>query len=158
MRVAARTSSFAFKGKDTRVKEIGELLGVAHVLEGSVRKAGSHIRITAQLIETATGFHLWSETYDRTLDDIFAIQDEASWLTLTSYLAACVAGFLIWNWSPAKIFMGDACSGFLGFTLGIVMIVTSAEGAVSLWVWAILSGVFLVDATTTLVRRIYRKD
>lgn len=78
LKVAARTSSFAFRGKDADIRDIGALLGVRHVLEGSVRQAGSRIRITAQLIEAPTGFHLWSETFDRTLDDIFAIQDEIS--------------------------------------------------------------------------------
>lgn len=78
MRVSARTSSFKFKGKDVDIFEVGKALNVAHVLEGSVRKAGNRIRITAQLIETKDGFHLWSETYDRELDDIFAIQDEIS--------------------------------------------------------------------------------
>jgi len=78
MRVTARTSSFGLKGTTKQVEEIGKLLGVAYVLEGSVRKAGTRIRITAQLVETTTGFHVWSDTYDRTLDDIFAIQDEIS--------------------------------------------------------------------------------
>lgn len=78
MRVTARTSSFQFKGQNLDMTKIGEILGVAHLLEGSVRKAGNKVRITAQLIETATGFHMWSQTYDRTLDDIFAIQDEIS--------------------------------------------------------------------------------
>lgn len=77
-KVTSRTSSFAFKGSDKTISEIGSLLGVEHVLEGSVRKAGNRIRVTAQLIEAASGFHLWSETYDRTLDDIFAVQDEIS--------------------------------------------------------------------------------
>lgn len=76
LRVAARTSSFAFKGKDTGIAEISELLGVAHVLEGSVQKAGNRVRITAQLIRANDGFHVWSQSYDRNLDDIFAIQDE----------------------------------------------------------------------------------
>lgn len=76
LHVTARTSSFQFKGKTLNVSKIGQVLGVVHVLEGSVRKAGNRVRITAQLIEVATGFHKWSETYDRTLDDIFAIQDE----------------------------------------------------------------------------------
>ena len=76
LRVAARTSSFAFKGKDTRIAEISEILGVAHVLEGSVQKAGNRVRITAQLIRAEDGFHVWSQNYDRNLDDIFAIQDE----------------------------------------------------------------------------------
>ena len=76
LRVAARTSSFAFKGKDTGIAEISELLGVAHVLEGSVQKSGNRVRITAQLIRANDGFHVWSQNYDRDLDDIFAIQDE----------------------------------------------------------------------------------
>jgi TolB-like protein/Tfp pilus assembly protein PilF len=76
LRVAARTSSFAFKGKETGIAEISEILGVAHILEGSVQKAGNRVRITAQLIRADDGFHVWSQNYDRTLDDIFAIQDE----------------------------------------------------------------------------------
>ncbi len=78
LRVAARTSSFAFRGRNENIQTIGEELNVATVLEGSVRKAGTQLRITAQLINTADGYHLWSETYDRQLDDIFAIQDEIS--------------------------------------------------------------------------------
>lgn len=76
LKVSGRTSSFSFEGKDASIPEIGEALGVAHVLEGSVRKAGEKVRVTAQLIETAEGFHVWSENYDRELTDIFAIQDE----------------------------------------------------------------------------------
>ncbi len=74
--VIARTSSFQFKGQNRDIKEIGRLLGVTHVLEGSVRKSNNQVRITAQLIDTATGAHLWSETYDRELRDIFILQDE----------------------------------------------------------------------------------
>ena len=76
LRVAARTSSFAFKGMNKSVGEIAGVLGVAHILEGSVQKAGNRVRITAQLIRADDGFHVWSQNYDRTLDDIFAIQDE----------------------------------------------------------------------------------
>jgi TolB-like protein/Tfp pilus assembly protein PilF len=76
LRVSARTSSFSFKGQTLEIPEIAARLNVAHVLEGSVRKSGNQVRITAQLIKADDGFHLWSETYDRTLDDIFAIQDE----------------------------------------------------------------------------------
>ena len=76
LKVAGRTSSFAFKGKSQDLRQIGEALGVEHILEGSVRKAGTRIRITAQLIQVDDGFHLWSETYDRELTDVFAIQDE----------------------------------------------------------------------------------
>jgi len=76
LQVAARTSSFSYKGKDTRIAQIGQELNVAHVLEGSVRKSGNTLRITAQLVRAGDGYHLWSETYDRPLDDIFAVQDE----------------------------------------------------------------------------------
>jgi len=76
LRVASRTSSFSFKGKKTDLKAAAEKLQVDHILEGSVRKSGNKIRVTAQLIEAATDSHLWSETYDRELDDIFAIQDD----------------------------------------------------------------------------------
>ena len=76
LRVAARTSSFSFKGKDVKISQIGKELSVTHVLEGSVRKSGNQIRITAQLVKTDDGFHVWSDTFDRSLDDIFAVQDE----------------------------------------------------------------------------------
>jgi len=76
LKVIGRTSSFAFKGKDVGIAEIGQMLGVAHVLEGSVRKSGDRIRITAQLILVDGGYHLWSESYDRRLADMFALQDE----------------------------------------------------------------------------------
>lgn len=76
LKVAARTSSFQFKGKNLDIADIGEQLQVNHVLEGSVRKSGQTLRITAQLIEADTGFHMWSNTFDRQLKDIFAIQDE----------------------------------------------------------------------------------
>jgi TolB-like protein/class 3 adenylate cyclase len=76
LQVTARTSSFSFKSKEVAIPEIARTLHVAHVLEGSVRKAGNSVRITAQLIKAGTDTHLWSQTYDRKLDDIFAIQDE----------------------------------------------------------------------------------
>lgn len=76
LKVTGRTSSFAFKGQNVDLREIGDILNVASVLEGSVRKAGNRVRITAQLVETRNGYHLWSETFDRELDDIFAIQEE----------------------------------------------------------------------------------
>jgi len=78
LQVAARTSSFAFKGQNVDVREVGRRLGVDAVLEGSVRKAGSRVRITAQLVDAQSGYHLWSDTYDRELQDIFAVQDEIS--------------------------------------------------------------------------------
>ena len=78
LRVISRSSAFSYKGKDIKLAQVAEELNVAHILEGSVRKAGNRIRITAQLIEARSDTHLWSETYDRTLDDIFAVQDEIS--------------------------------------------------------------------------------
>ena len=84
LRVAARTSSFQFKGENRDIIDIGEKLNTAFVLEGSVRKAGSRIRITAQLVDARSGFHLWSETYNRELDDIFAVQDEISAAIVTA--------------------------------------------------------------------------
>jgi TolB-like protein len=76
LRVAARTSSFYFKGKDVKLQDVARELQVAYLLEGSVRKAGNRVRITTQLIRASDGYHQWSETYDRTLDDIFAVQEE----------------------------------------------------------------------------------
>jgi eukaryotic-like serine/threonine-protein kinase len=78
LQVSSRSSSFAFKGKQVDVREVGEKLGVTTVLEGSVRKIGNRIRIAAQLVNVENGYQLWSETYDRQLEDVFAIQDEIS--------------------------------------------------------------------------------
>jgi TolB-like protein/tetratricopeptide (TPR) repeat protein len=76
LKVAARTSSFAFRDRELTIKEIAGALGVAHILEGSVQRSGNRVRITAQLIRADDGFHVWSENFDRTVDDIFSIQDE----------------------------------------------------------------------------------
>jgi serine/threonine protein kinase/Flp pilus assembly protein TadD len=76
LKIAGRSSSFFFRGKNVEVAEIGSRLNVNHILEGSVRKAGNRIRVTAQLIKIADGFHLWSERYEREMTDIFAIQDD----------------------------------------------------------------------------------
>ena len=78
LHVVGRTSSFAFKGQNQDLRSIGEQLDVAHILEGSVRKSDTRLRITAQLIDAENGYHLWSETYDREVNDIFAVQDEIS--------------------------------------------------------------------------------
>jgi TolB-like protein/Tfp pilus assembly protein PilF len=78
LQVAGRTSSFAFKGKNEDLRSIADQLNVAHILEGSVRKAGNRVRITAQLVKASDGYHLWSETYDRELTDIFGIQEETA--------------------------------------------------------------------------------
>jgi TolB-like protein/Flp pilus assembly protein TadD len=77
-KVVARTSAFSFKGKDVDIRDIGKQLDVNKILEGSVQKAGNRLRITAQLINVADGYHLWSERFDRNMDDVFAIQDEIS--------------------------------------------------------------------------------
>ena len=87
LKVAGRTSAFYYKGKNEDLRTIAESLGVAHVLEGSVRRSGNQIRVTAQLIKADDGFHLWSETYDRADGDTFVIQDEIS-----SSVARRVAG------------------------------------------------------------------
>ncbi len=84
LQVAARTSAFAFKGRNVKISEIGRELGVATVLEGSVRKSGATVRITTQLINAADGFHLWSETYDRKLTEVFAVQDEIARAVVTA--------------------------------------------------------------------------
>jgi TolB-like protein len=76
LRVTSRSSAFSFKGQNVDIPTVAEKLNVQHVLEGSVRKAGNRVRITAQLIEAGSDIHMWSETYDRELDDVFAIQDE----------------------------------------------------------------------------------
>ncbi len=78
LRVSSRSSSFAYKGEQINVKKVADDLGVSTLLEGSVRRAGDRVRITAQLIDTATDSHLWSETYDREMKDVFAIQDDIS--------------------------------------------------------------------------------
>jgi TolB-like protein len=76
LKVAARTSAFSFEGQNVDLREVGKKLGVAHVLEGSVRSAGDRVRVTAQLIRAEDGFHLWSESYDKTMSDLFVVQDE----------------------------------------------------------------------------------
>jgi TolB-like protein/tetratricopeptide (TPR) repeat protein len=91
LRVAARTSSFQFKGVNHDMREIGRKLNVETVLEGSVRKAGNRLRITAQLINAADGYHLWSKTYEREMEDVFAIQDDLS-TTIVSSLMPRFAG------------------------------------------------------------------
>ncbi len=90
LKVTGRTSSFAFKGRNEDLKGIGRVLKVAHVLEGSVRKQGDRVRITAQLIEVEEGFHLWSDTYDRPLEDVLAVQEEIA-IAITNKLRVLLA-------------------------------------------------------------------
>jgi len=92
LRVVARTSAFSFKGKNVPISEITQKLNVAYVVEGSVRKTGDRVRITAQLIRAADGFHAWSESYDRKLEDIFAVQDEIAQTIVRALRPALVAG------------------------------------------------------------------
>jgi len=87
---------------------------------------------------------------------IFYLQGDTNSPRVLMSLVACVAGFLIWNWPPVKIFMGDACSGFLGFTIGLMVITTSNSEHVNIWSWLILLSVFIVDATYTLFSRVLR--
>ena len=94
LKVAGRTSSFAFKGRNDDFAAIGDALKVEHVLEGSVRRSGDTLRVTAQLIKVADGYHLWSETYDRTMEDIFAIQDD---------LAGAITSELQLRLAPASV-------------------------------------------------------
>jgi len=94
LRVIARTSSFSFKGKEVDVATIAKVLGVAHVLEGSVRKSANTLRITAQLIRTSDSSHLWSNTYDRDLTDVFKVQDEISREVVSALKLQLLAGKL----------------------------------------------------------------
>jgi len=94
LRVPARTSCFYFKSKQATISDIARALNVAHVLEGSVRKAGDTIRIAVQLIRADTGYHLWSQTYDRTLDDIFKVQDEIAGSVVRSLCDALLSATL----------------------------------------------------------------
>jgi len=92
LQVVARSSSFAFKGRAADVREVGRSLEVGAVLEGSVRRAGNRLRITAQLIDVATGYHLWSERFDRQLEDVFAIQDEIALAVVDSLKVKLLVG------------------------------------------------------------------
>jgi TolB-like protein len=92
LKVPARTSSFYFKGKSTQIPDIARQLGVMNVLEGSVRKSGNHLRVTAQLVRANSGFHVWSETYDRQLDDVFKTQDEIAGAVVRALKVSLGAG------------------------------------------------------------------
>jgi adenylate cyclase len=92
LKIAARTSAFQFKGRAADVREIGHALGVDTVLEGSVRKAGDRIRVTAQLVGASDGYHLWSKTFDRKLEDVFAIQDEIAQQVTRALRTSLVGG------------------------------------------------------------------
>tara|TARA_R110002096_G_scaffold148274_7_gene308875 strand:- start:6112 stop:7863 length:1752 start_codon:yes stop_codon:yes gene_type:complete len=101
LKVAGRTSSFAFKGKNTDLRDIGQQLNVGSILEGSVQKAGGKIRITTQLINTEDGYHLWSKTFDRDLEDIFSVQDEIAG-AVASALKKSLLGDREWSISTSN--------------------------------------------------------
>src|SRR4029077_19381578 len=92
--VIARNSSFTYKGKAVDIKQVGRELGVRHVLEGSSRKSGNRVRISAQLIDCETGSHLWAERYDRELVDIFAVQEEIT-LSIASRIAPAIEASVV---------------------------------------------------------------
>ena len=110
LRVIARTSSFSFKGKDVDIAEIASRLNVANVLEGSVRKSGDTLRITAQLVRASDSSHLWSQTYDRQMSDVFKVQDEIA--------AAVVAQLKIKLLAAAPKTTGDRSAGLCAFPAG----------------------------------------
>ena len=103
LKVAGRTSSFAFKGQNMDLREIGEILNVAHILEGSVRTSGNRIRVTAQLINASDGFHLFSATYDRDLTDIFAVQDDIAGKISTALLSELIGTVSVHEATPTHI-------------------------------------------------------
>ena len=114
LQVAARTSSFYFRDRDPSVAEVRQTLGVAHILEGSVRLSGNRVRITAQLIDAHSGFHLWSESYDRELVDIFAIQDEISTAIVDALRTRIDLGQgIIGDSKPARVVDPEAYTEYL---------------------------------------------
>ena len=92
LRVVARTSAFQFKGRALDLREVGSKLDVTSVLEGSVRKAGRRLRVTAQLINVSDGYHLWSERYDRDMEDVFAVQDDVGGLVDLAHSSGAEGG------------------------------------------------------------------
>jgi TolB-like protein/predicted Zn-dependent protease len=103
LKVAARTSAFTFKGREVDIRDVANQLGVAHVLEGSVQKSGNRVRVSAQLIRANDGFHSWSKNYDRTIEDIFAIQDE-----IATDVAIALGSSLLGEQKIFGVFTGDA--------------------------------------------------
>ncbi len=114
LKVAGRTSSFSFKGKNARIDQIGRELHVGAVLEGSVRKAGTQIRITAQIINVSDGFHLWSQTFDRSLSDVFAVQNEIA----RAVVEALEVRLLARQGSPVKLQRPTRPDAYGEFLLG----------------------------------------
>jgi len=111
--VTGRTSSFTFKGENRDLREIGQQLGVDNLLEGSVRKSADTVRITAQLVKASDGFHLWSETYDRKLDDIFAVQDEIAGAVVEALQIELLGGTASLTTSRSGIGNGESYNAYL---------------------------------------------
>jgi TolB-like protein len=140
LRVPARTSSFYFKGKQATIADIAKALGVAHLLEGSVRKSGNTLRVTAQLIRVDNGYHVWSETYDRKLDDIFKIQDEIAGAVVTALKvhllpmqqAAGQGELRTANFAAYNLYLQGRQSYNQGNTAGYQRAVTAFRGATRL--------------------------
>lgn len=171
LKVAARTSAFAFKGSDAKVADIARELGVNHVLEGSVRKSGNQVRVTAQLIKADDGFNLWSDSYDRELVNIFAIQDEIAGhiaealkvslmlaqpgednLTGTNSLQAYefyLKGMSLWHKRGAD----NLYAAIEAFESAISLDPEFARGWSGLALtWAVLDGYTTVDATVSMLK------
>jgi adenylate cyclase len=137
LKVPARTSSFYFKGKQTTIAEIGKTLGVAHVLEGSVRKSGNTLRITAQLIRVNDGYDMWSETYDRKLDDIFKVQDEISGAVVSALKVALLGDGVpkakpVANQEAYALFLQSRSLHYRGTHADVVKAIDYAQRAVQL--------------------------
>src|SRR5207253_1696429 len=113
LKVSGRTSSFSFKGKNEDLREIGQKLGVGAVLEGSVRKAGSRVRITAKVVKVADGFDVWSQTYDRDLTDIFGVQAD-----IAKAVVAALKVKLLTGVAPPKIHPASDPEAYRLFLLG----------------------------------------
>lgn len=123
LHVAARTSSFAFKGQEQDIREIADALDVANILEGSVQRSGDRVRITAQLIRAEDGFHIWSENFDRTLDDIFAIQDE-----IAEHVGGALSASLLGVSEPASV-VGVGTENLEAYDLYLRALAEHAKGS-----------------------------
>ena len=119
LKVIGRTSSFAFKGKNEDLRVIGQMLGVKTVLEGSVRKEGDRVRVAVQLIDTSDGSHIWSDTYDRTLTDIFAVQEDVASAVIGALEihvgSAPHRGRPTDNWEAYSLFLKARCSTLVAY-------------------------------------------
>jgi len=177
LKVAARTSAFAYKGTNAKVAQIADELGVNHVLEGSVRKDGNRVRVTAQLIKASDGFHLWSDTYDRELTNIFAIQDEiagsiADALKVTLQLEPGTAGnhtgtvsipayehylrgMQLWHLRTAASL--DAAIGEFNAAIELDPQFAKAHAGLAL-VWAVYDGYVIIDRNATISNTLASAD